>query len=95
MVKTNTRITTLLLAFGILLIGHGLQLTLLPLYALSIGCSSTQKRGQILAVQGVYCELVSEIPANKEKYREIPRNFLIEISDFGQSVRLCADVSTR
>lgn len=42
MSKANTQITTLLFAFAVLMIGHGLQLTLLPVYALSIGWSSTQ-----------------------------------------------------
>lgn len=37
MVGTLARITTLLFATGVLLIGHGLQLTLLPVHALSAG----------------------------------------------------------
>jgi MFS family permease len=37
MVTTISRVTTLLLAAGILLIGHGLQLTLLPMYAQALG----------------------------------------------------------
>jgi MFS family permease len=37
-----TRNTTLLLATGILLIGHGLQLTLLPVHALTVGWSSSE-----------------------------------------------------
>ena len=41
MVGTLSRITTLLLAAAVLLIGHGLQLTLLPLHALAAGWSST------------------------------------------------------
>lgn len=40
MVGTLSRITTLLLAAGILLIGHGLQLTLLPVYASAAGWST-------------------------------------------------------
>ena len=42
MVDTLSRVTTLLVAVSILLIGHGLQLTLLPVHALSLGWSSTQ-----------------------------------------------------
>lgn len=42
MVDTLARVTTLLFAVAILLIGHGLQLTLLPLHALAAGWSSTQ-----------------------------------------------------
>ncbi len=38
----ETKITTLLAAFTVLLVGHGLQLTLLPVYAVSIGWSGTQ-----------------------------------------------------
>ena len=38
---TLSRVTSLLLATTILLVGHGLQLTLLPLHALSIGWSGT------------------------------------------------------
>ena len=41
MVDTLSRVYTLLFAVGVLLIGHGLQLTLLPLYALSLGWSGT------------------------------------------------------
>jgi MFS family permease len=41
MVTTLSRVTTLLLAVGILLIGHGLQLTLLPMYAQSAGWSTS------------------------------------------------------
>jgi MFS family permease len=41
MVGTLSRITTLLLAAGILLIGHGLQLTLLPVYAETLGWSTS------------------------------------------------------
>lgn len=41
MVGTFTRVSTLLFAVGILLVGHGLQLTLLPLHALAAGWSST------------------------------------------------------
>ena len=42
MVSTIARLSTLLVAVGILLIGHGLQLTLLPLHALAVGWSSTE-----------------------------------------------------
>lgn len=41
MVGTLSRITTLLLAAGILLIGHGLQLTLLPIHAGAAGWSTS------------------------------------------------------
>jgi len=41
MVGTLSRITTLLVAIGVLLIGHGLQLTLLPLHALGAGWSTS------------------------------------------------------
>jgi MFS family permease len=41
MVGTLSRITTLLVAVGVLLIGHGLQLTLLPLHALGAGWSTS------------------------------------------------------
>ncbi|MDX1561412.1 MAG: MFS transporter [Gammaproteobacteria bacterium] len=41
MVSTLSRITTLLFAAAVLLIGHGLQLTMLPLHALAAGWSST------------------------------------------------------
>lgn len=41
MVTTLSRVTTLLLAVGILLIGHGLQLTLLPMYAQGVGWSTS------------------------------------------------------
>lgn len=41
MVGTLSRITTLLVAVGVLLIGHGLQLTLLPLHALAAGWSTS------------------------------------------------------
>jgi MFS family permease len=41
MVGTLSRITTLLLAVGILLIGHGLQLTLLPIHAGAAGWSTS------------------------------------------------------
>jgi cyanate permease len=39
--RTIIRIGSLLLAVGILLIGHGLQLTLLPVFAMAGGWSST------------------------------------------------------
>jgi MFS family permease len=42
MVTSLSRVATLLFAVSILLIGHGLQLTLLPVHALSLGWSSTQ-----------------------------------------------------
>jgi MFS family permease len=42
MVDTLSRVTTLLFALAILLIGHGLQLTLLPVHALAMGWSSTE-----------------------------------------------------
>ena len=41
MVTTISRVTSLLLAVGILLIGHGLQLTLLPVYAQALGWSTS------------------------------------------------------
>ena len=41
MVGTLSRITSLLLAVGILLIGHGLQLTLLPVHAEALGWSTS------------------------------------------------------
>lgn len=41
MAGTLARITTLLVAVGVLLIGHGLQLTLLPLHALEAGWSTS------------------------------------------------------
>lgn len=41
MLPTISRVTTLLLAVAILLIGHGLQLTLLPMYAQALGWSTT------------------------------------------------------
>jgi MFS family permease len=41
MVQTLSRITTLLVAVAILLIGHGLQLTLLPVHAQAIGWSTS------------------------------------------------------
>jgi MFS family permease len=41
MVDTLSRVTTLLFALALLLIGHGLQLTLLPVHALAMGWSST------------------------------------------------------
>ena len=40
--KAGAQATTLLFAFAILMTGHGLQFTLLPVHALSIGWSSTQ-----------------------------------------------------
>jgi len=42
MVETISRVYTLLFAVGILLIGHGLQMTLLPVHALTLGWTSTQ-----------------------------------------------------
>ena len=42
MVDTLSRVTALLIAMAILLIGHGLQLTLLPVHALFLGWSSTR-----------------------------------------------------
>ena len=42
MVDTLSRVTTLLFAVAILLMGHGLQLTLLPVHAQFIGWSSTE-----------------------------------------------------
>ena len=47
MVGTLSRITTLLVAVGILLVGHGLQLTLLPLHAEALGWS-----GRAIGVTG-------------------------------------------
>jgi MFS family permease len=41
MAGTLARITTLLVAVGVLLIGHGLQMTLLPLHALGAGWSTS------------------------------------------------------
>lgn len=41
MVGTLSRVTTLLVAVGVLLLGHGLQLTLLPLHALEAGWSTS------------------------------------------------------
>ena len=40
MVGTLSRVTALLLSVGILLTGHGLQLTLLPLHAQALGWSA-------------------------------------------------------
>jgi MFS family permease len=42
MVETLSRVATLLFAVAILLIGHGLQLTLLPVHALASGWSGSQ-----------------------------------------------------
>ena len=42
MADTLSRVTALLFAVAILLMGHGLQLTLLPVHALSLGWSSTE-----------------------------------------------------
>lgn len=42
MVGTLSRITTLLFAAGLLLIGHGLQLTLLPIHALAAGWTTSE-----------------------------------------------------